>query len=132
MRRSTIVSVIASAIVAMTSTFAVAEVIKVPAGRSSSIGSFSLFQTETCTDGPKPKVTFKQPAHGTLSAKWQSAKINKKGPCNGKMMKAYLIYYQPKAGYRGPDAGTAVFSYPSYINGPADRVLNRKVELDVK
>ena len=132
MNRIQFVSLLASAVVAISSTFAAAEVIKVPAGRTSSIGSFSLFQTATCTDGPKPKVTFKQPAHGTLSAKWQSAKINEKGPCNGKMMRAYLIYYQPKSGFRGLDTGTAVFSYPSVVNGPFDRVLNSKVEVDVK
>lgn len=119
-------------LVSLAATSAFAEVKRVPSGQTSAIASFSLFDTRNCAYGPKPKVTFKQTKHGTLSARWLTAKVNQKGACNGKTMKGYVIFYQPKAGYHGPDTGAVNFFYPTYINGTPDKSEHQKIDLDVK
>ncbi|MGB8817381.1 MAG: hypothetical protein WCC66_05605 [Rhizobiaceae bacterium] len=123
---------LAAAFLLLAGKSAFAEVKNVPAGRTSAVASFSLFDPRNCAHGPKPKVTFKQPEHGMLSAKWLSAKSNQSGMCNSKTMKFYMIYYQPKAGYRGPDKGAVSFFYPTYVNGSPDRANHQKLDILVK
>lgn len=109
-----------------------AEVKQVAAGRNNMVTSFSLYDSTTCAFGPKPQVTFTQPQHGTLTAKWVTGRDSQKGMCFGKTMKGYIIYYKPNAGFHGPDSGRVNFFYSTYVNGSPDKSSNLKIDVNVK
>ncbi len=109
-----------------------ADTVNVSAGRTSQVLAFSLFNLSNCNYGPKPKVTLKQPEHGTLTASWVTGKSNDKGKCFGKLMKGYLIRYRPKGGFHGADKGAVNFFYPTYVNGSSDKSHYIKLDINVK
>jgi hypothetical protein len=132
MKPISIKALVTTTLCSLISTAAIAEVKQVSAGRNSMVLSFSLYDSTTCAFGPKPRVTFTQPQHGTLSAKWVSGRDTKKGMCYGKTMKGFIIFYQPKAGYHGPDSGRVNFFYSTYVNGTPDKSDNQKIDVNVK
>ena len=101
---------------------AFAEKREVPAGKSSIILYYVVYNPETCASGSKPQTKVnQQPAHGTIRFEWFAHKPTKGAyNCNGTLVRGMLVIYTPNKGYRGPDKakvsliGSGVYPGASY------------------
>jgi hypothetical protein len=108
------------------------EQLKVRSGGTLNLGFLGVYNTGNCGSVGKPDISFKQPAHGTLTARWTKGKNGDKGACGGRLINGYHITYKSKPGYRGKDSGTVRLRYPAWENSYAVKSQSIPVSIDVK
>ncbi len=106
--------------------------VDVASGRKVQVGDFAFYDIDSCASGGKPKITFYQPEHGTITSTWARLKFGSDHKCRGKPLNGLIIYYQSKGGYRGKDKGSYVVSFPEFTNGSGFRAYTYKVNATVK
>ena len=102
----------------------------VPAGRTSGLYDFAVWDPSTCSHlGKITHRLTKPPKHGTVTTTWAVSHVESiPARCKGKI-KGLLIYYTPKKGYRGPDTFTMTMLAPRFEGdgSPAARVVKPKL-----
>lgn len=94
------------------------QVVNVPAGKRTLIGTFSLYNSESCTSGAIPEARVSSaPSNGKIDFVMEQRRINA-GRCGGMMAWARAVYYTPKPGFRGQDETTVNFIYEVFSDGP--------------
>jgi hypothetical protein len=106
--------------------------IDVSSGRKVEVGNFAFYDLDSCASGGKPKITYYQPEHGTITSTWARLKFASDHKCRGKPINGLIIYYQSKGGYRGVDRGSYVVSFPEFTNGSGFKAYTYKVNANVK
>ncbi len=83
--------------------------VAVSAGKRSVIGSIGTYNTFTCAPSavPQPRVA-QQPEHGKVEVVEERRVLNA-GRCGRIESNLLVVYYTPRAGYRGPDAASVDF-----------------------
>ncbi len=64
-----------------------------------------------CHSSNFAKVSFRQPANGTLSYVKKKVRVPKGKKCAGKLSNGVEVYYRSKPGFRGQDRGRAYFTF---------------------
>ena len=111
-----------------------AETRNVPAGRTSVVGFFYSYNSESCYYAGKPRFTVvDEPAHGRVASKWQSFRLGKDaGRCSGKVMYGMMISYTPEGGYRGPDKVKIGLTGSKYTIGSETKTDIIRINLNVR
>jgi len=109
----------------------------VRSGKEVRIYNFSAYDPNDCGALAYPKVSFKQPANGSLRIKKYVGKlIGKKFKgsfCYGKTAKGLAVYYRSNRGFRGLDRARVSFSFPAFVDGSGyDNVKSLKFNITVK
>ncbi len=104
----------------------------VSSGAKTPIASFGVYDVDSCASGGKPKITFYQPEHGTISSTWSRVKFEDGHKCKGKPLNGLVIYYQAKRGYRGKDTGSYVVSFPEFNTGSGFKAYKYKADITVR
>lgn len=84
--------------------------LNVPAGKRTPVSTYGTYSAEECTGASVPtgRVS-RQPANGKLEVVEERRPI-KAGRCGTIMANILVVYYTPKAGFRGTDEGTVDFT----------------------
>ncbi|MCA0401771.1 MAG: hypothetical protein LCH38_13250 [Proteobacteria bacterium] len=110
---------------------AVAETISVnvPAGKRSAVTSFGSYSIDECTGAAVPEGRIsRQPANGKLEVV-EERRPMKAGRCGTIMANVLVVYYTPKAGFRGSDEGTVDFT--SQIVMESSQIRSRSLYLTI-
>lgn len=108
----------------------------VPAGRSTTVDFFSVFNPQNCLNGPRPSTKIVQPANGTVrivpgTNTFAPDNFGARGrKCAGQPIRGVRAVYTPKPGYRGPDSFTVRYSYSQRIG--ARKTANRTYRVNVQ
>ncbi|MCA3644311.1 MAG: hypothetical protein IOB85_06575 [Methylobacterium sp.] len=90
----------------------------VAAGKRTALGSFALYSPVECAASSTPESRVAtQPANGKVEVVPERRTVS--GPqCKPFQMQVQMIYYTPKAGFRGTDYVSVDFFYAPFIEAP--------------
>ena len=119
MRPSAIAPLLVSGMLAVgcTTTGGGGDTLNVPAGRTTSVATFSIFDRTSCQGGELATARIVQPANGTVRVKPVTRRANAEGfragdaKCTGSTFRGQDVLYTPDRGYRGLDRFTVRFSW---------------------
>lgn len=77
-----------------------------------------IYNLATCYSGPLPRIEKAEAEHGKVIVE-KSTFRPKKGPCKGRLIKGYNVYYKSNRGFRGTDTGLLKYSFQPRDNSPA-------------
>ncbi|MDO6963752.1 hypothetical protein [Rhizobium alvei] len=110
------------------------ETLSVPAGRSSVVGGFNVYNPNTCGTAGKPQMkVHSAPAHGSVSFKWVLTKFSDEFTvCKGKPAHSMLIIYTPHKGFHGQDSFTWGARFESHEVGSQTGYKTAEITVNVK
>jgi hypothetical protein len=118
--------------VAFSSGAAEARTVKIKASQRGVV--YSLYGTEqTCTAGVPGRVAIRvPPVNGSAEVTRVPWKIPAGRNCQGQTVKATVVYYTPKSGFRGRDSITLDASLDMYVNGIGERSFGETLDIVVE
>ncbi len=90
--------------------------VTIPAGKTSAIGHFYIFDRSSCHGATYPTASFIKVKNGKLSARKKTLTIPAGKKCAGKKVFATLVYFTPDPGFRGRTKAKYGFRYPAFVN----------------
>lgn len=108
------------------------ESVKVQAGKRTPIGFFALYSPVECAAMafPESKIA-NAPSNGKIEIVTESRVVT--GPqCKPFSMPVQMIYYMPKAGFRGQDEAAVDFFYNAFVESPRPVSQRRSYRITVQ
>ncbi len=91
--------------------------VTVKRGKTTLVGAHYVYEEGTCRTAILPKLKLENsPANGRVAFSKYAGRITEKGhKCEGAPIKAMLVKYTPKRGYRGTDTFSVSYRWYRYI-----------------
>lgn len=108
------------------------EAVKVQAGKRTPIGFFALYSPVECAAMAYPESKIANPSNnGRIEIVTENRVVT--GPqCKPFSMPVQIIYYTPKAGFRGQDEAAVDFFYNAFVETPRPVSQRRSYRITVQ
>ncbi len=104
----------------------------VQAGKRTAIGAFALYSPVECAAMATPETRIAaRPQNGTVEIVSERRVVS--GPqCKPFQMPVQVIYYTPKAGFRGSDSVSVDFFYQAFVEAPRSASQRQSYSITVR
>lgn len=122
----------ALALGAMVTAVQAQQAVTVQAGKRTPIGYFALYSPVDCAAMAYPESKIANPStHGKIEVVAERRVVS--GPqCKPFSMPVQMIYYTPKAGFRGRDEAAVDFFYNAFVESPRPVSQRRSYRITVR